>query len=355
MLRRLPTTLLVCLALAMSAAMLGNAWAAHSEGSPEKLLIASPVAAQGLTAGVTPKPIVKVKPAAIYPTCPYGYVRPDVRKVKPAYMIPYGAAVQPVECYLPTAQTGQWDMSAGILFARLRGKIAWPRYSSLAWGGYWGGQTEDTDFTNGLQLPAHLVVPTWSVTYQFRPTWGVRYSGLAFQASGGGQTSDAIRFGTWQQSYGYGQGVQSKYQHAYHRVGIVYDALKTCKSTVRLFADWVHAEDRIESSSCVNCGQSTVFSKTTDAAMAGIEYQKCVKRTSNGATFSWDCRAGAIFLDDVEGWDVQGGARYTISLNSGRSGYLKGGYRLVELKKSQNDYLLKHALEGGFMELGFIF
>jgi hypothetical protein len=225
----------------------------------------------------------------------------------------------------------------------------------LGYGAYWG-QAEDTDFNTGLQLPAHLVVPTWSVTYQFRPSWAVRYSGLGFQANGGGQTTDNIRFGTWQQYYGgFGQGIQSKYSHAYHRLGILYDALKTPKSTVRVFADWVHAEERIEANTCINCGQASVFSKTTDAAIAGLEYQKCVKTTSNGATFSWDCKAGAIFLDDVEGWDVQGGARYTISLNSGRSGYLKGGYRLVEMKKGQNDYLLKHALEGGFMELGFIF
>ena len=44
-----------------------------------------------------------------------------------------------------------------------------------------------------------------------------------------------------------------------------------------------------------------------------------------------------------------------IPLNAGRSGYVKAGYRLVELKKSQNDFLLKDALEGGYMEFGFIF
>jgi hypothetical protein len=42
-------------------------------------------------------------------------------------------------------------------------------------------------------------------------------------------------------------------------------------------------------------------------------------------------------------------------MNSGRSGYVKAGYRLVELKKAQNDYLLNNALEGGYMEFGFIF
>ena len=42
-------------------------------------------------------------------------------------------------------------------------------------------------------------------------------------------------------------------------------------------------------------------------------------------------------------------------MNCGRSGYVKAGYRLVELKKGQNDFLLADAVEGGFMEFGFIF
>jgi hypothetical protein len=178
---------------------------------------------------------------------------------------------------------------------------------------------------------------------------------LAFAANGGGQPTGYIRFGTWQQYYSSGQNIQSKYHLGYLRVGLLYDAVKTCKSTVRVFADWVHAEDRIEATGCAGCFQRCVFSKGSDADIAGVDVEKSVKTTANGGTFSWDCKAGAIFLDDVQGLDVQGGARYTIALNSGRSGYVKGGYRYVELKKSQNDYLLNNSLDGGFMELGFIF
>jgi hypothetical protein len=255
------------------------------------------------------------------------------------------------------AGVGQWDMSAGVIFARLRGKIAWPRYP---WGGYgyggWYGTTNETDFTDGLQLPAHVAVPTWSVKYQFRPNWAVRYTGLGFEANGGGQPTGYLMFGPSQQyAYGYGQSVSSKYQHAYHRLGLMYDALKSCQATVKIFADWVHAEDRIEVSSCVGCNQSSIFSKTTDAAATGIEFQKCLKTARNGGTLSCDWKAGAIFLDNVEGWDVQAGAQYAIPMNCGRSGYVKAGYRLVELKKGQNDFLLADAVEGGFMEFGFIF
>jgi hypothetical protein len=87
----------------------------------------------------------------------------------------------------------------------------------------------------------------------------------------------------------------------------------------------------------------------------GLELQRCIKTAANGGTFSFDHKAGVIFLDDVEGWDVQAGARYSIPLNYGRWGYMKGGYRYVEIKKSQSDYAFKHALEGGYMEFGFIF
>jgi len=141
----------------------------------------------------------------------------------------------------------------------------------------------------------------------------------------------------------------------YQRVGLQYDAVKSSRSCIGIFADWVHAEDRIQVISSLSVGQSAVFSKGTDAAIAGIEYRRFVKATASGGTFSCDCKAGAIFLDDVVGVDAQAGAQYAIPMNSGRSGYVKAGYRLVELKKAQNDYLLNNALEGGYMEFGFIF
>jgi len=90
--------------------------------------------------------------------------------------------------------------------------------------------------------------------------------------------------------------------------------------------------------------------------MVGLELQRCVVRTSNGGTFSCDLKGGGIFNDNVEGFDVEAGGRYTIGLNSmGRSGYIKGGYRAVSLNKTQADYILKNTIEGGFVEFGFIF
>ena len=353
MMRRIPYTLLVCLVFLITTAFAMPAWASPVEDSAEKLLAKSQVASQGVTGEPKPKAITKVKPQPKHPSYEYWCPRPDITKVKPGYMRSYGTEAQFPEGILATALTGRWDVSGGVLFARLRGKVAWPRY---AWAGaYVAGGTNETDFTDGLTLPGHLAVPTWSIKYAFRPNWSVRYSGLGYEANGGGQSSSTITFGPWQQFYGAGQSVQSKYQHIYQRVGLQYDAVKSSRSCIGIFADWVHAEDRIQVISSLSVGQSAVFSKGTDAAIAGIEYRRFVKATASGGTFSCDCKAGAIFLDDVVGVDAQAGAQYAIPMNSGRSGYVKAGYRLVELKKAQNDYLLNNALEGGYMEFGFIF
>jgi len=231
--------------------------------------------------------------------------------------------------------------------------VAWPRYNNY-YAGWWGWEN-GTGFTDQLQLPGHLAIPTWSARYQFRPTWAVRYQGLGFETNGGGQVQDYFTFGPWWQIFSFGQNITTKWAHGYHRAGLVYDAIKNCRTSVSVFADWVHSEDKI-TAGCPSCGYySAIFSKSADMAMAGLEWQRCIKTAANGGTLSWDCRAGGMFLDNAEGWDVQAGARYTIPLNSGRWGYVKGGYRLVELKKSQDDFMIKHALEGGYLEAGFIF
>ena len=353
MMRRIPYTLLVCLVFLITTAFMVPAWASPVEDSAEKILAKSQAAPQSVAGEPKPKAITKVKRPAASQTYEYLCPRPDITKVKPGYMRSYGTEAQLPQGILPTPLTGRWDVGGGVLFAKLRGKVAWPRY---AWSGsFVAGGTNETDFTDGLTLPGHLAVPTWSVKYAFRPNWAVRYSGLGYEANGGGQSSRTITFGPWQQFYGAGQSVQSKYQHLYQRVGLLYDAVKSSRSCIGIFADWVHAEDKIQVISSLSVGQNAVFSKGTDAAIAGIEYRRFVKASANGGTLSCDCKAGAIFLDDVVGVDAQAGAQYAISLNSGRSGYVKAGYRLVELKKAQNDYLLNNALEGGYMEFGFIF
>ncbi len=371
--RRIPYTLLVCLVLLMSTAWLAPIWAAQVVDSPDKILKEPQAGSTGTPADVKTKVVTKVKhrtrfyPICNYPyynsgitkvkpTCTYPYYNSGITKVKPTCTYPYTTAPRYVSGAFPAMGIGRWEISGGVLFASLRGSIAWPRYAG-AYGNYGGyyGNTNEANFSDALQLPGHLAVPTWSIKYMFRPNWAARYSGLAFEAKGGGQPSQYVMFGPNQQFYGIGQSVQSKYQHGYHRVGLVYDAIRRYGSTVRVFADWVHVDDRIELLASNYTGQVAVFSNGTDAAITGLELQKYVKSSANGATLSWDCRAGAIFLDDVQGVDAQAGAQYTIPLNAGRTGFVRAGYRIVQLQKAPSSFLLKDELQGGYMEMGFIF
>jgi len=261
-------------------------------------------------------------------------------------------------CILPAPLPGQWEIGVQVLFARIGGKILWPRYSPYYWGWNWG-QGDDflaAGFSDRLMLPAHKTLVDFKVRYQFRPNWAVRYSIIPLELSGGGWPDYYSWFIFGNQLFTGGQPIQSKWQHTYQRLGLIYDAIRTCGMKVSVFADWVHADDRIDVN-CTYCGFFTqTFSKGTDAAMVGLEVQRCMMKTRNGGTFSCDYKAGGIFLDDVEGYDVEVGGRYSIPLNgNGRWGYIKGGYRVVDLKKSQSEFLLKNQLEGGFVEFGFIF
>jgi hypothetical protein len=356
MLRRIPYTPLVCLAIFLLTILATPSWAASPEQSSQMLL--APDAGKTTSVPAAPKTamrpavVPKAGPAPAILACPPPF---GVTKVRPVFGLLYGP--RPA-CILPEPLPGQWEIGAQVFFARVTGKLQWPRYSSNYYG--YAGQGGDdwlaADFSDSLMLPKHAAIVEIKAKYQFRPNWAVRYSVIPFALNGGGVPDASRQFVFGNFLFTSGLPIQTKWQHAYHRVGLVYDAVRTCTSKISVFADWVHVDDRID----VNCSPcSTVqqtFSKNTDSSMVGLEFRRCLATTSNGATFSCDSKAGAVFLDDVEGWDVELGGRYSIPLNNAaRWGYMKGGYRLVNLKKSQSDFLLKDSLEGGFMELGFIF
>ncbi len=359
MLRRIPSTPLVCLAIFLTTILAATAFAAGPDESLDVLLKPNqavgthpPVVQQ---AKARPSSITKVKPAPAVFAYPPPFM--GITKVKPGYCPPMYNYPSP--CILPAPMPGQWEIGVQVLFARIGGKVLWPRWSPFFGG--WSGWGDDdwmaAGFTDRLMLPGHKTLVDIKVRYQFRPNWAVRYSVIPFELNGGG----ILDFNTWffvfgNQLFSPGQSLQSKWQHAYHRLGLEYDAIRTCNLKLSVFADWVHADDRIDVN-CTVCGLTTAtFSKSTDAAMVGLELQRCMAKTRNGGTFSCDYKAGVIFGDDTDGYDLEAGGRYTIPLNAaGRWGYIKGGYRAVQLNKKQNDYILKNTLEGGFVEFGFIF
>ncbi len=357
MLRRIPATLSVCLVIMMSSVFLAQAWAETPEESLD--IIMNPPKGTGAPKSETyrAKPRYEVKSARSVLPDPVLYPRRAGRitKVKPPRY--YAPLCYRPPCFLPTPGPKQWEMSAQVLFARTRGTVAWPRHNQYY--GYNYGYDNEVDFNDILGLPAHEVLLQFTARYQFRRNWALRYSILGDEMTGGidqyasNQNYQNLWFGNLQlNTY---QGLQSKWTHQYHRLGLVYDPIRNCSMRLSLFADWVHTDDKI-GVNCHYCGYETsTFSISGDSAMVGFESQRCIKTGFNGATLSFDCKAGFIFLDDTEGWDAELGLKYTVPLGCGRWGFAKGGYRFIEMKRAESRFIFEHAIEGGFIELGFIF
>ncbi len=347
MLRRIPATLLVYLAILLALLFVATTSpAATPDQSTEIALKPGMTGGPPPSEGIAPKSRVRAKrPMECMPGPVWMYP-----PAQPIYKVKPGAFPVMPQLMFPAARQSQWEMSGQVLFARLRGKAQFGCFPWCAGGGWSGwGTSQDIGFTDVLGLPVHPVVGEFGVRYQFRPNWAFRYSVLGFELNGSGGTDNLF--------FGWGQGMNSKWTHYYHRLGLMYDAVRTPKAKVSVFADWVHTDDRLSMNSPWTGGflGAQTYSKNGDSAMVGVEIQRSLRTYANRSSLSLDCKAGGMFLDNVEGWDVQAGARYSVPLNCGRSGYAKGGYRYVEIKKSQSDLLFSHALEGGFMEFGFIF
>ncbi len=358
MLRRIPYTLLVCLVLLASSGFLSTSWAVAPDESLDVLLKPNN---SNLAAG----PVVhqaKAKRSHLgfpAPVAGNPYFQGPLPITKVKALPPNVCAVMGpgIGCFLPMPRPGQWQIGVQGIYARLRGQVQWPPNWGMWFGGGFGYQ-DWTDFNDNLGLPAHQVIPEVNARYQFRCNWSIQYSGLGTEVKGGKWIDNWFIFGFQggtPQLWSPGQQVQSRWQHDYQKIGLLYDAIKTCKGVLSIFGGYMHADDRIDAG-CVNCGWwLNTLSKSMDTAAVGLEFQKCQLTQWNGGTFSCDAKVTAMFVDDVAGVDVQAGGRYTIPMNCGRWGYMKGGYRLVDLKQSQNDYAIKTALEGGYLEMGFIF
>ncbi len=362
MLRRIPSTPLVCLVVLLSLILLNASWAAGPDESLDMLLKPN-------QAGSAPTVVARKAKAVPYTSrtmatsaaIPHFQPRPMgiITKVKPpcAPCPPFACGRPP--CHLAVPRPGQWEIGVGALFAHVRGRIAWPRYSQYS--GYYA--TDDSALwprlTDQLALPVNQTVAEFSALYQFRPNWGIQFTLLAFDMHGGGQVTVPNNFLGYfvfgNQIFTWGQQIQSEWIHDYNTLALVYTPIQTCVSRVSISAGWVHVDDKINAL-CTNCGYgASTFSEGTDSAMVGLEFQKCLMSTWNCGSFSSDCKGAAIFLDDAQGWDVELGGRYTIPLNAGRWGYVKGGYRLVNLNRSESNFVFDHTLDGGFFEFGFIF
>ncbi|MGO9570164.1 MAG: hypothetical protein ACLP5H_21755 [Desulfomonilaceae bacterium] len=63
-----------------------------------------------------------------------------------------------------------------------------------------------------------------------------------------------------------------------------------------------------------------------------------------------------MFATDAHGSDVSTGLKYSVPMNSGRWGYVKGDYRYLTYKQNYGDArMVDTAMDGGFLQMGFVF
>lgn len=324
--------LLVCLAIFLGVSLAeAQVWNLSDDCPDCPDAFSIPVPAQaGAPQKVKTKPIMKCKPLAKSGLVDPFSFRPD--------------------CILPLARTGGWEMGAEVFYARVKGKV---RYSRGTFATY--SMTDDLDTNADLGIPDHGVMGAFSVAYRFRPNWSIRYHIMPMSVAGSGQSSIAGRtfvFGT--ETLGTGQNIRSKWDRLYQRVGLAYDPISTPRSRVSVFADYVRINDRLTVIQVGCCGNA--MDSDLNMMMAGLEFEKCLKTTRTCNTLSLDCKAGVAFLDDAFGSDISTGLKYSIPLNSGRWGYIRGGYRYMAYNKKYSDVkMFDTAMEGGFLQMGVMF
>jgi hypothetical protein len=336
MMIRKPRVVLVCLSLfTLIFAANAMAWnfmqAAAASDNRETFLVPVSPNAKAITK-VKPQPIVKTKPF-------WGF------QERAQFL-----AQQQVACPLPTLRFRGWELDAQAMFARTKGKVTlWN--NQFGFSASWNQQPE-VDFNSALGIPDHSVVGTFSARYKFKPRWSVKYLITPTVFNGSGNPGNWFQFGA-------GQSLQSKWERLHQQIGLVYDPILTPTSRVGIFADYVRIRERVRFGNAGWSGSAfggSAFDNDLDMAMAGIEMEKLLKVTRSSSALSCECKAGVAFLDDAVGADLSTGLKYSVDLNNGRSGYVKGGYRYLTYKKGYSESkMIDVAMDGGYVEMGFLF
>jgi hypothetical protein len=310
-----------------------------SEANQFLVAAATPQAPQDLKAAEAPKtkPIYKVKPDKIV-KCrpPEGYVAGTV-------LDRFGP-----ECVLPVVRYKGWELSAEALYARTKGKVRFVR------GTFFAGPEglRDVDMNSDMGLPEHQWIGSFAAAYRFNPVWSLRYSIMPLVMDDTGTSGRTFTFGNT--SHFSLANTKTKWERIYHRIGLSYDPIRTVSSRVSVFGDYVRINERLTVIQPGCCGDH--MDNDLNMAMAGLEFEKCLKTSRLCNTLSLECKAGVAFGDDAIGADISTGLKYSIAMNSGRWGYVKGGYRLVTYKKKSSDFnQIDTSLEGGFVQMGLVF
>lgn len=287
------------------------------------------------------KRIYKVKPGRTIVKC-----RPDERYGQ----VTAGYPFRRPRCVLPIYRPKGWELSAELAFARIKGKVRYYR-GNVAYS-YQAGYHEDVDMNDDLKVPEHGLVPTFRATYRFRPRWAFRYSIMPMVVEQSGYPNRSFAFGT--HTFNTSQQTKVKWERIVQRMGMVYDPVRTYRSRISIFGDYVRLDDKLSVIDVMCCSET--MDNDLNMAMAGLEFEKCLKTGRLCNTLSIECKAGIAFGDDGIGSDMMTGLKYSIPLNNGRWGYVKGGYRFATFKKKFSDArMFDTAMEGAIVQMGFVF
>jgi len=279
---------------------------------------------------------------------------PTALKVKPFSSISsgfqaisrYNPATWGFNCSLPSPLKGQFLLGPGVWFARVQGDMRrstdTTRFRSTV-----------VDFNDhlGLRKSGNVI---WSLDalYQFRPRWAVRYTFTPFTLEGSGAPRSSFEFGG--QPFDANTIINSKWQRSEHRFGIIFNLSRTRNGMTSLFADWMYIQDKISVGSTAATAQAVSWDEDKNLALVGIEFDRCLKNYK-GNTLALNLKGGVAFLDDTIGYEAEAALNYMIPIRTGRFGFLKGGYRYSHLKKETDTRMFNTTLDGGFLQMGFIF
>jgi len=250
------------------------------------------------------------------------------------------------ECYLPAPAKGQFLLGPKVTFARIRGDVR--KGADLL------AVTPSTvNFEDHLGF-SRSGKPIWSFEafYQLRPRWGIRYSftPMLMEATGTPKTS----FTFMNQSFAALTPINSKWERYEHRAGLVFNISRTSNSMTNFFADWMYVQDKLRIGGTTATVSSVTWDSTKSLAVAGLEFDKCLKNY-RGNTLALNLKGGLAFMSDSFGYEGEIGLNYMIPIKTGRFGFVKGGYRFATLKTERAASMFDTTMDGAFIQIGFLF
>lgn len=276
-----------------------------------------------------------------------GYSGP-ISKVKPPVCPPFVACGPKPDppCILPKRMPRQWEFSAQVFWPRLSGTLKWPAMVN-------GLPATEMDMTDDLGLPKHPVLGDYSAYYQLNWNWSIFYAIMPIHLTGDTIATRNLDFGVWRINAG--MALHTKWDFVYQRVGLMYNAINTCNASLSIYTGWLYNDQKITGYNNICGGMAMPVSRTRNMLISGLELKKCIRTLCNGGTLSCDTKAGIGYLDNTLVLDIQPAMRFSVPLNSGRWGFIRGGYRLLNFYEDRTDLKMNVFMEGGFAEAGLIF